>query len=257
MIRTTASAVLAAGLLAASATAAPAPESPGGRRPEYEASARLFAKAGRLEPMADLTSRWQYEGLRPFRALTLGAYARAHRNLKVGIFHRVQYGARHDDDWMNFGNGEWGWRGTGNRPENVLVLDATPRTNLPFLPGKWTGSLKVRYEANFFNNQRTVKFEPELAWFWMDGLTPKATVFLRHGTYMPLNFGQRRRFYERWNYLAGLWHFSNGVSAGPSVAMRDELWSTSADYRRASPGGESYRSLYRSMVYGVALIVRP
>jgi hypothetical protein len=256
LTRTIASAFLALAL-AAPALAAPAPESPGGRRPEYEASARAIAKAGPLEPFADLTTRWQYEGLRPLRSLTLGAYGRAHKNLKLGVFHRVQYGARHDDDWMNMGNGQWGWRGTGNRPENVLILDATPRTLLPFLPGKWTGSFKVRYEHNFFNGQRTLKLEPELAWFWLDGLSPKATVFLRHGTYMPLNFGQRGRFYERWNYLAGLWHFPDGISAGPSVALRDELWSTSADYRRASPGGESYRSLYRSLVYGLVLIVRP
>lgn len=244
-------------LLAGAAVAAPAPESPGGRRPEYESSARLIGKAGRIEPLADLTTRWQYEGLRPFRSLTLGAYGRAHRNLKLGIFHRVQYGARHDDDWMLLANGGWSWRGTTNRPEQILVIDATPRTLLPFLPGKWTASFKVRYEHNFFNTQRTLKLEPELAWFWMDGLTPKATVFLRHGTYMPLNFGQKGRFYERWNYLAALWHARPGVSVGPSVALRDELWSTSADYRRASPGGESYQSLYRSVVYGLTLIVRP
>lgn len=254
MIKTTASALAAALLCAAAASAAVAPEA-GGRRPEYEASARVLGRAGILEPLADLTERWQYEGLRQFRSLSLGSYARVHPNLKLGVFYRVQTGARHDDDWVQDGPGRWSWRGTTNRPENVAVLDATPRANLPFLPGKWVGSLKLRYEHDFFNNQNTMKVEPELAWFWLDGLTARATVFLRHGTYIPVNFGQGS-FYERWWYLAGLWHATPSVSFGPSVALRDELWTTSGDYKSAAPGA-SYRTLYRSVVWGVTLIARP
>ena len=212
---------------------------------------RLFGRAGVLEPMADMTERWEFDGLRPSRALTLGTYARAHRNLKLGLFYRVQKGVRHDDDWMLGNPGEWFWRNTENRPENVVVLDATPRMSLG---GPFTASFKVRYERNFFNNQSSVKLEPELAWFWLDGLAPKATVFLRHGTYLPLNFGEGS-FYERWWYLAGLYHLGDAMSFGPSVAFRDVQWSTSSAYRTAS-GGDSYRTTRRSVVWGLTLIVR-
>lgn len=250
MIRTTVK-LLALILLAPAALAAPAPTAPRGRIPEYEASARLIARAGRLEPLADLTQRWQFEGQRPQRSLTLGSYGRAHRNLKLGAFYRVQTGARHDDDWTKDGAGNWFWRGTTNRPESVLVLDATPRASLG---GSVVGSLKVRYEHNFYNGQRALKLEPEVAWFWLDGLTPKATVFLRHGTYVPLNFGDRS-VYERWWYLAGLWHPSASVSAGPSLALRDTFWTESSSYRDASGGG-SYRVLYRSFVWGFTVLIR-
>lgn len=248
--------VRAAALLLAAlpAAAAVAPDA-GRRRPEYEASARLIGRTGILEPLADLTGRWQYEGLRPFRSLSLGSYARVHPNLKLGVFYRAQTGARHDDDWTNPSPGVWGWRNTSQRAENVVVLDATPRANLTFLPGKWTGALKVRYEHNWFNNQNTLKLEPEVAWFWMDGLTPRATVFLRHETYLPLNFSQAS-WYERWWYLAALWHASPKASFGPSVALRDEQWTTSGDFRSAAPGA-SYRTVYRSLVWGVTLIARP
>jgi outer membrane receptor protein involved in Fe transport len=232
------------------------PEAPHGRRPEYETSVRMLGKAGPLEPMADLSGRWQYETLRPARSLTMGAYTRAHKNLKLGLFWRVQSGMRHDDDWVNPAPGVWEWRNTFNRPEQVLVLDASPRVMLPFLPGgKWTGSLKVRYEHNFFNSQRSLKLEPELAWFWMEGLNPVATVFARYEHYKPLNFGERGKFYERWWYLAGLWHANPDVSLGPSVALRDELWTASTDYRTATNGG-SYKSLWRSWMLGFTVVLR-
>lgn len=236
---------------ASAAFAAPVPQVPRGRLPEYEASARVMGRAGRLEPLADLTERWQFAGQRPQRSLTLGAYGRAHRNLKLGVFYQVQSGARHDDDWTNNGAGTWFWRPTGNRPENILILDATPRASLG---GRFVGAFKVRFERNFFNNQSSLKLEPELAWFWLDGLEPKATVFLRHGTYIPLNFGTRS-YYERWWYLAGLWHPTGAVSVGPSVALRDVVWTTSSAYA-VSSGGGSYKALYRSLVWGFTVLIR-
>lgn len=249
MIRIIASLFLFA-LLAPAAFGAPAPAAPLGRRAEYETSARVIGRVGRLEPLADLTGRWQFEGQRPYRSLTLGSYGRAHRSLKLGAFYRLQNGARHDDDWVKDG-ARWAWRPTTNRPESVLVLDATPRMSLG---GSFTGALKVRYEHNLFNRQGTLKLEPEIAWFWLDGLAPRGTIFLRHGTYIPLNFGTRR-YYERWWYLAGLWHPSSSVSVGPSVALRDTVWTESSAYRAASGGG-GYRILYRAIVWGFTALIR-
>ncbi len=250
MIRTIVKLLLLA-LLAPAAFAAPAPSAPRGRLPEYEASVRVIGRAGKLEPLVDLTERWQFDRQRPYRSLMLGAYGRAHRNLKLGVFYQVQSGARHDDDWTKDASGNWFWRPTTNRPENIVVLDATPRTSLG---GRFVGALKVRYEHNFFNGQRSLKLEPEIAWFWLDGLEPRATVFLRHGTYIPLNFGTRS-YYERWWYLAGLWHPSPTVSVGPSLALRDVVWTTSSTYATASGGG-AYKVLYRALVWGFTAVIR-
>lgn len=240
---------------AALASAAPSPESPRGREAEYETSQALFGRAGFLEPMARAAQRWQYDGLHPYRDLTVGSYARVEKHLKVGAFYRLQYGARHDDDWKNDAPGQWSWRDTTDRPESVLVLDATPRASLPFLPGGgWVGSLKVRYERNFFNGQNTLFLAPELAWFWMDGLQPRATFFLRYETWAPLNFGETR-VYERWWYLAALWHARPWLSLGPSIALRDETWSTSAEFKQKNPGAD-YKVQYRSWVPGFALVAR-
>lgn len=244
-------AFLLLGLVAAPALAAPQPSVPRGRVAEYEASVRVMGRSGRLEPLADLTERWEFDGLRPRRSLTLGTYARAHRNLKLGVFYQAQTGARHDNDWTNNSAGTWFWRPTANRPENVAILDATPRVGLG---GRFVGSLKMRYEHNFFNNQRSLKLEPELAWFWLSGLEPRATIFVRHGTYIPLNFGTRS-FYERWWYLAGLWHARPSVSVGPSVALRDVVWTTSSAFS-AAPGGGSYKVTRKSVVWGLTVLIR-
>lgn len=258
MTKTTAERAAVASCLlacAAFASAAPSPQAPLGRPVEYESSQALFGRAGFLEPLARTEERWQYDGQHPYKDLTVGSYARVEKHLKLGAFYRLQYGARHDDDWKFDAPGRWSWRDTTDRPESVLILDATPRTSLPFLPGGgWVGSLKIRGEHNLFNGQTALFLAPELAWFWMDGLQPKATFFLRYETWLPLNFGETR-VYERWYYLAALWHARPWLSLGPSLALRDETWSTSAQFRAKNPGAD-YKVQYRSWVPGFALVAR-
>jgi len=240
---------------AATAAAAPSPEAPRGRSVEYESSQALFGRLDALEPMARAAERWQYDGRHPYKELTLGSYVRAAKRLKLGAFYRLQYGARHDDDWKNDAPGRWSWRDTTRRPENVLILDATPRTELPFLPGgNWVGSLKLRGEHNLFNGQSTLLIAPELAWFWMDGLTLRATLFLRFEGSLPLNYGETT-VREKWWYLAGLWHARPWLSLGPSIALRDETWATSAEFKAKNPGAD-YKVQWRAWVPGFALVAR-
>lgn len=256
--RRAAAALACAAACAASALAAPPPPTPfaGGRRAEYEASQALFVRTGTfLQPMAEATERWQYEALSPYKEATLGSYARVERRLKLGAFYRLQYGARHDDDWKFDGPGHWSWRDTASRPESVLVLDATPRAELPFLPGGgWVGSLKTRWEHDFFNRQNSLVLAPELAWNWLDGLTPRGTAFLRYETWLPMNFGETS-VYERWWYAAVLWHARPWLSLGPELALRDETWSTSDEFRQRNPGAD-YRVLHRSWVSGLTVVAR-
>lgn len=212
--------------------------------------------AGLFQPLLEATEREQYENRRAYREFMAGSYVRVERHLKLGVFGRVQYGARHDNDWFKpVATLPWRWRNTAGRAEGVLVLDATPRVELPFLPGKtWTGSLKLRWERNFFNGQNSVLAAPELAWFWMDGLSPRGTVFLRSETWFPVNFGETK-VYEQWWYLAALWHARPWLSLGPQVALREETWSTSAAFHRKNPAVD-YTTRYRSWVPGFTVVAR-
>jgi hypothetical protein len=229
----------------------PIPQPSQGRELEYESAQALFGRAGAFEPMARAAERWQYQDQRGYKELTLGSYARVARRLKLGLFDRAESGARHDDDWIKDGPGRWSWRDTTRRTENVLILDATPRTGLG---GNWVGSLKVRGEHDFFDGQSLVKVAPQLAWFWMDGLRPRATIFFRFEATFPLNYGETI-VSERWWYLAALWHARPWLSLGPEVSLRDETWSTSAQYRALNPGAD-YKVLYRAWVPGFSLVAR-
>ncbi len=252
--RAGAAAALLLSAVAASAAVDPIPQAPIGRPVEYESTQALFGRAGIFEPEAQTTERWEYGGQRLARELTVGSYARIEKHLKVGAFYRLQYGARHDDDWTNDPAGHWIWRHTLERPESVFVLDATPRVALSFLPGgDWVASVKLRAEHDFFDRQNTALVSPELAWFWMDGLTPVATVSLREETWLPLNWGETR-VSSYWWYLAALWHAQPWLSVGPLVALRDETWSTSSDYRSQNPGAD-YKVRYRSWILGGNLVV--
>ncbi len=244
-------------IVAAQAAARAAPQAPTAddhRIPEYEASSVFTSKIGPFDRMADFTERWQYGKLLDSRTLLAGAYWRAERHLKLGAFYELGYGERHDDDWVRDPSGLWAWRDTNRRPEHSLVLDATPRAELSFLPGHWVGSLKLRFKRNATADKDVAQIGPELAWFWMNGLTPRATIFLRAEGDLALNFGGKT-LWQKWYYLAGLWHATPDISLGPSIALRDETWSTSSSFQSFT-GNKSYSVLYRAWVAGFTFVAR-
>jgi len=252
-VRAAAAAALAAA--AAPAFADPIPQTPHGRALEYEADENFLANEGVFQPVVEGTERWQYVHQLPYKDVLAGSYVRVDRWLKIGAFYEEQYGARHNDDWAQTPSGGWGWRNTIGRPESLLILDATPRVQWSFLPGgNWTASLKTRYEYDLYDREETLKLEPELDWFWMDGLTPVATVSLRYQTYLALNFADSP-VYERWWYAAALWHATPSLSLGPQVGLRDEIWTTSTQFRSANPGAR-YAVTYKSWVPGIVLVAR-
>jgi hypothetical protein len=250
-----AAAVAALSACAARAGADPIPSAPRGRLLEYETDEALSTKAGLFEPIVEGAERWQYSDQLSYKDVAAGSYVRVEKHLKLGAFYRLQYGARHNDDWNQTPSGGWDWQVNNNRPESVLVLDATPRAQLDFLPGgNWVGSLKTRYEYDLYDREETLKLEPELDWFWMDGLAAIATVALRYECDAPLNYGSTA-FNGHWWYLAYLWHARPWLTLGPQVSLRDEIWTTSSQFRSANPGA-SYSVYYRGWAPGFTLSAR-
>lgn len=230
---------------AASAKAVP-PAAPQGRVTEHETSLRAFVKAGRYDALGDLTLRSD----RGEKALTLGGYRRVHRNLKLGLFYRLQQGARHDDDWRRRAarSTAWEWEDTRRRSEHVLILDATPRFGLG---GGWVLFLKNQLLRNTRISQSFYKVAPELAWFWRRGLAPAATFYLRAEADLALDRGARE-FVDRWAYVGALWHVSPRFSIGPHAALRDWVWRTSLH----SPPQDRYRVVHRSSALGLTAVGR-
>lgn len=251
MTRITASLALSILLAGAASAAPPEPASSRGYPAEYEAALRAFGKSGRWEPMGELVGHLRFEGRQPGRDLSLGSYYRAAGPLKVGAFLRLQSGARHDDDWEKNARGVWEWMDAGDRTEPVLVLDATPRAALE--SAGLLGALKSRFEANLFNGEKALRLEPELSWFWMQGLSPKAHFALRYEAVLALNFGSRA-LREQWVYLSALRHGPGALVIGPHVALGEQVFEASRAFRAA--GGASYRAKWKALRLGFDAVWR-
>jgi hypothetical protein len=66
-------------------------------------------KWGSFIPHVELKGRWVDDPIEfRYRHLMLGTYYRLSRHVKVGAFYQYKRGARHDDDWRQFGS-EWNW----------------------------------------------------------------------------------------------------------------------------------------------------
>ncbi|MBI5597319.1 MAG: hypothetical protein HY928_14590 [Elusimicrobia bacterium] len=251
MTRITASLAALFFLAGAAAAAPPEPASPRGYPAEYEAALRAFGKSGRWEPMGELVGHLRFEGRQAGRDLSLGSYWRGPKALKAGAFLRLQSGARHDDDWAKNPFRVWEWRDTADRTEPVLVLDATPRAALE--RAGLLGSLKSRFEANLFNGEKALRLEPELSWFWMEGLGPKAHFALRYEAVFALNFGAQA-LREQWVYLSALRHGPRGLVIGPHVALGEQVFETSRAFKDA--GGSSYRARWKALRLGFDAVWR-
>ena len=220
---------------------------------EFENSASAMFKLGSFSPFIGAEWRFVDEAFEgPYRALTLGSYYRASKNLKVGAFYRLQRGARHDDDWIDLNPG-WGWRDTSDRTEHVLIADATPRFLLGFLPGKnWVFSLKNRYEFNTFNSQHTITVKPGLTYFLLKDRAPLLNFTAYYEAYIPLNYGSTF-LYAQWPALDVLLHISSAVKADFSASYKTVTWSTSEDVVEAGEPGYTVRA--HALILGVGIVL--
>jgi hypothetical protein len=211
--------------------------------------------AGRFDPLVELTGRLEEKAYQfRYRALTLGGSYRLHRNLKVGAYYRLQAGVRHDDDWIDLNPG-WEWLDTRDRLEHVLILDASPRILLDFLPGKnWIGMLKTRYLFNTYNDEQSLLLRPGISWFLIRDRQPVWNFSLNYGLYLPLNFGESL-LYEHTPYLAAIYHLSPILKLELSGGYRTVIWSSSRDVIDSPEAG--YTATSHSLFASVGLLIRP
>lgn len=185
-----------------------------------DAGARIamMATAGEWNPYLEI--RGVFHGAESefrYNSLTTGTYFRAAPWLKVGAFYRLQGGARHLEDWTVIDNpsptpDEQYWEDVSPwRYENLLLLDATPRFLLPWMPGgDWVGAVKVRYEYNFYNNNQSLLTRPGITWVLMRDREPVLNLSLQIPLYFALNYNDRP-LYGFGTYVIGLWHLEEQV----------------------------------------------
>jgi len=219
---------------------------------EYQGRTALLVDTRLFDPLIELTGSFEGpEHTFGYRALTVGSYFRPHKNLKVGLFYRLQAGARHDDDWIDLDPG-WEWQDTRDRLEHVLIADASPRVQLGFLPGRnWVATLKGRYLLNTFNLQQAILLRPGLTYFLLVDREPLLNFSFNYGLYFPLNFGSTV-IYEQAPYLSVLYHLSPNLKLEATGSYKSVVWSSSQDSIEA---GDSYQVTYKAFTVGFGLLV--
>jgi hypothetical protein len=258
-------AAAAAAFLLAAAAFAPAdhiPIPPDGAL-TFQARTALIATIEDVDLVAELTGGQESvdQSFRLHESLTLGGYYRVLKNLKLGAFYRLQAGVHHDDDWVvnNAPPPGWVWNDTTARFESLLMLDASPRFLLDFLPGRdWVFMLKGRliYNASF-ENQVSLLARPELTWFWIQDRVPILNVSLSYELYFPLNFGTTF-LYQSYPYLTLLWHATPELGIELGGAWKSTTWSAS---KAVANSGESiagaFPITFRTWVVSLGVVYTP
>ena len=227
---------------------------------ELQGRTQVIANVGAVDLLLEGLGRTEFVDptLQSFESLTLGGYYRLLKNLKIGAFYGLQAGAHHDDDWTHqvvTSGIAWGWNNTSTRLEQLLMLDASPRFLLDFLPGRnWVFMLKGRYIYNRYQNEMSMLAEPSLTWFWIQDRVPILNVSVSYAAYFPLNFGATT-IYESYPYLTVLWHATPELGIELSGAYKTIAWSTPQDRGFAANGGMPYDPVYFSTwVFSVGVV---
>ena len=219
---------------------------------EFQGRTAALFKIGAVQPFVELRGKIEDAAheLR-YHGLTLGSYFRILDNLKLGAFYRLQAGERHDDDWI-FTDPGWKWSDTRSRYEHLLMLDASPRFLLDFLPGKnWVFMLKTRYMFNITNSQHSILLRPGLTYFLLLDREPVFNFAFNYYMYFSLNFGNTA-VYKHWPQLNVLYHVSPLLKLELSGAYKTVFWSTSKDVEEIE--GDDYTEAFRSFVLGFGIL---
>ena len=214
---------------------------------------RFFVQAHNFEPYAELLGRFEDTTFEfRYRSLTLGSYYRPLPNLKVGLFYRLQAGARHNDDWIEMATPTgWGWRDTRSRYESVLIGDVSPRFIVDFVDRNLVFMLKNRIEYNFFNTNASLLVRPGFTYFLMSDREPLAEITLQYAVYFALNFGDSA-IYSYAPYLEVLYHVTPELQLVGGLSYMTEKWSTSADAKIWGSG--PYNVSYTAFRFQAGLI---
>jgi hypothetical protein len=219
-----------------------------------EASLRVFERHEPWLLHAEVYASSQTDSRAQY-ALLAGSYYRLLDNLKVGAFYLAETGVRHDADWFKDpADGTWKWANTNGRVESNVVLDASPRAELGFLPGgSWVGELKLRYFYDLFDSEQSLLARPGLTYFWLREGRPFLNFFLQYEMWFPLNFGHRA-IYDSWAYLGALYHLSPVVQLGGYTAYRQQWWSSTQAYTNLT--GQTYTVEGDAAVLGLLCVVQ-
>ncbi len=154
------------------------------------------------------------------REFHLGYRYQINNHWKVGGSYGVGYGLRHNEDWINPGNG-WQWLDTSDRKEELLRVFAQHKTNI-FGKGKFILKNRLTIQKNAFNTQDLLIYR--IGVFNLS--IPQWTFLHQFDFFIPLNFN-RSKLSELWHYSSFMYRYNAHVMFGPTFSAALMKWNES------------------------------
>lgn len=188
--------------------------------------ARVFYEIGSITPMLEYAGSGELAApAYVANGLLAGAYFRVHPNVKLGAF---------------YGFEDWGSAAGSDTSASHLVLDATPRLQLHFLPGGWVAALKARYDYSFAAGSHTLLVRPGLTYFHIADYQIRFNVALSYKSAFILN-EPGAPLYLRGPEANFRYHLTREIQADVGIGFETALPSTQVEYlaRRDGSGNAS------------------
>jgi hypothetical protein len=161
---------------------------------------------------------------------SLGTYWQPDDSVRFGVFFRRTTGLVYSEDWINSGSG-WRWKSVGDRAENQIILDASPR-RLVSISGDDDTVLefKFRFVQSDLFDHRTLILRPALMRPILRDGKPWLTLSAALESDVALS-GAGRAFDDFWAYLGGSFRVSDLIDVGLNFSLERRFWDDTEEFR--------------------------
>jgi hypothetical protein len=182
---------------------------------------------------------------RPWEQSFINLRYKLTKNWQVGIGHGHQRGDRSNNDWI-FKNGQWGWRDTSHRVENLSDFVINYKT----LVKTFILDFRQTYRRNYhWNTSRSITR------FGINYLNMSCgldcNIIAHFEKHMSFDDNETE---EDWFYLSWLFNISDSLILGPRYVYLKRTWEATHDFQDQT--SNDYEEFEILNMFGVQLIHR-
>lgn len=165
-------------------------------------------------------------------------------NFQFGLSHGHQRGDRSNQDWFKDEVGNWRWKDTTHRVENLSDIVFNYKTLIKNFIFEWRNT--YRYNHHF----ETARVVSRIVFnFYSFQCTIKCNLLLSFEEHIALNDNEAQ---ESWTYATLLFHFNKNIILGPRLTYFSKRWESTNEFRVTT--NREYEKSDQLMMYGIQII---
>jgi len=167
-------------------------------------------------------------------------------SFQFGLSHGQQRGDRSNQDWFKDNLGNWSWKDTTHRVENLSDLVFNYKTLIKSFIFEWRNT--YRYNHHF----ETARLVSRIGLnFYSLQCAIKCNLLLSYEEHVPLNDNEAA---ESWTYATLLFHLNKNLILGPRVTYFSKRWESTDEFTDTTD--RNYKKSDELKMYGVHIINR-